>query len=264
MKCNTYIFLSVFCCTFFSAQKDGVALPPKTAVLDTVLITQKGFVESDSVLKNPYVTDNQIAERNFPAGFQRKYRGDEFSYETVKPRESFWSRVRRQLKKHWESIFGKPDPKASLKAMEIILWLLAILSVAVVLYYGLNYLVNRQGNILFGRKNRKIDIQSSDITENIHEINFPENILKYEKEGNYRSAVRYQFLFVLKKISDSRIISWNPEKTNKDYLAEIKNSDLKAQFAELVRIFDYVWYGEFEISEENYGKFREKFTGFKW
>ena len=99
--------------------------------------------------------------------------------------------------------------------------------------------------------------------ENIHEINFPESILGFERSGDYRSAIRYHFLFVLKKLSDKKRINWNPEKTNKDYVRELKADHLQEEFSKLSYIFDYVWYGEFSIDEESYEKFKEQYQSFK-
>ena len=64
---------------------------------------------------------------------------------------------------------------------------------------------------------------------------------------------------VLKKLSDKKQIDWNTEKTNHDYLKELKSESSKTNFAELLYIFEYVWYGEFEINEEAYLQFKKKF-----
>jgi hypothetical protein len=80
------------------------------------------------------------------------------------------------------------------------------------------------------KKNRKINIKNQDLEENIHEINFPEAILKLEKQHDYRSAIRYHFLQALKKLSDKNLITWNPEKTNRDYLREIEKQSIEGRF----------------------------------
>ncbi|MEI7487385.1 MAG: hypothetical protein WCJ72_08235 [Chryseobacterium sp.] len=54
---------------------------------------------------------------------------------------------------------------------------------------------------------------------------------------------------MLKKLSDKKSINWNPEKTNKDYVTELKVPNLKNEFSNLSYIFEYVWYGEFSIDE---------------
>lgn len=238
-------------------------LQSPATVADSMMNYSKESIDGDSVLRNSYSTDNVIQKRTFPKNFKRKYRGEDFSYETIKPKESFWSRIERKLKKFLQSVFGEANPKTSARLINAFLWLLAIAALAVALYYTLNYLASRQGNFMFGRKNRKISIEDKDVVENIHEINFAESIIKFEREKNYRYAVRYQFLQVLKKLTDKNIIDWNPEKTNRDYLSELQNDNLKKHFRELVHIFDYVWYGEFEIDEASYANFREKFTAVK-
>ena len=123
--------------------------------------------------------------------------------------------------------------------------------------------MNKNGNLFFSKKNKKLNIPNQNLQENIHEINFPESIVNFERQQDYRSAVRYQFLLVLKKLADQKIIIWNPEKTNKDYLLELKKPQLKNNFKGLIHIFDYVWYGEFEINEEKYQQLKKKFADFK-
>ena len=165
-----------------------------------------------------------------------------------------------------ETIFGEMDPVKSIQITELVLRILAIIIAGFVLYFLLRFLMGENGNLFFGKKNKKIGIKTSDLHENIHEINFPETIAKFEREKDYRSAIRYQFLFVLKKLTDKKIISWNPEKTNKDYVVELKieNETLNRQFSELVYIFDNVWYGEFEINQDSYQNFKQKFTEIKF
>lgn len=122
--------------------------------------------------------------------------------------------------------------------------------------------MSKDGNFLFGKKNRKIKIATHDLEENIHEINFPASILKFEKEQNYRSAIRYHFLYTLKKLTDKNLISWNPEKTNRDYLRELKNKNSQEDFRRIIYIYDYIWYGEFETEEKDYQHYKTYFNKF--
>ena len=145
------------------------------------------------------------------------------------------------------------------KWTEIILRIFLILIAGVVLYFLIKLLFDKEGNFIFSKKNKKVDISATELHENIHEINFPESILGFEKAKDFRSAIRYQFLFVLKKMTDKNIIHWNPEKTNKDYLKELENTSHKKPYRDLALIFDYVWYGEFEINEQEYQKFKNQF-----
>ena len=85
-------------------------------------------------------------------------------------------------------------------------------------------------------------------------------ISKAENQQDYRLAIRYHFLRMLKTLTDKNLIDWNPEKTNRDYISEISASELKEQFKDASRIFDYVWYGEFSINETEYKTYKDKFN----
>ena len=53
-------------------------------------------------------------------------------------------------------------------------------------------------------------------------------------------------------MSDKDIIEWSSHKTNYSYQYEIQNPLLRSKFLETTLIFDYVWYGEFELDESKF------------
>ena len=230
---------------------------------DSVSIGYQGQYYTDSLLLEKPTTDNIIFPKSFEDKFQSKYKGGEYDYTTVKPRESLWQKIQKRIKKILESIFGKVDPNKTASYAENIMRIFAVIIIGFVLYFLIKFLLGKDGNFFFSKKNKKLNIANQDLQENIHEINFSDSIEKFERQEDYRSAVRYQFLLVLKKLADKKLISWNPEKTNKDYLSELKNKELKSNFKDLAYIFDYVWYGEFEVNQENYIQFKQKFLNFK-
>lgn len=223
----------------------------------------KNMYRADSVLiKNP-VSENTVYPKSFKENIKSRYKGNEFDYSTSKPRESFWDKLRKKVLKIIQSIFGETSLESSAKITTVIIRLFAIILVGFLLYFIVKFLIGKNGNLFFGKRNKKVVITDEELHENIHEINFPESITAFERSKDYRSAVRYQFLFVLKKLNDKKLILWNPEKTNKDYVAELKVPHLKNEFSNLSYIFDYVWYGEFSIDEQGYVKFRDQYQSFK-
>lgn len=79
--------------------------------------------------------------------------------------------------------------------------------------------------------------------------------LKLEKAimgSNYRECVRIHFMFILKELINKQHINWRPEKTNYDYLLETRKSKGYDNFGECVRIYDLVWYGDYEITRRDY------------
>lgn len=236
--------------------------PPPYAEVDS-LILNSNYSSADSILDTNPTSENTVYPKNFDEKFQSKYQGEEYNYTTVQPRESLWQKFKKRIIRFLESILGKIDPNKSANYADNILRFFAIVLGGFILYFLIKVLINKNGNFFFSKKNRKLNIPDQNLQENIHEINFPESIAKFELQNDYRSAIRYHFLLVLKKLSDQKVINWNPEKTNRDYFLEIKRPNLQENFKELIYIFDNVWYGEFVINEEKYQQFKQKFVNFK-
>ena len=247
MKFRIFIF---FLLHFVGGNSQELPPPPISGITD-VHVSGSGQYNTDSLLLQKPTTNNIVFPKSFDPKFRSKYKGADYDYTTVKPRESLWQKIKKRIMKILESIFGKVDPTKSGKYAENIMRIFAVIIIGFVIYFLIKFLLGKDGNFLFSKKNKKINITNQDLQENIHEINFSQSIEKFEKRKDYRSAVRYQFLLVLKKLAD------------KDYLFELKTDDLKTDFKELTYIFDYVWYGEFDVTEENYSNFKQKFLNFK-
>ncbi|AZB08918.1 DUF4129 domain-containing protein [Chryseobacterium sp. G0162] len=221
------------------------------------------MLRADSVLaKNP-ISENTVYPKEFKKNIPSRYKGNEFDYSVSKPRESFWQKLLKKIDRIFRSIFGETVFEKSSQMTVALVRLFAIILVGFLLYFIIKYILGKDGSFIFGKKNKKLNLNVEELHENIHEINFPESIAKFEHAGDYRSAVRYQFLFILKKLSDKKLIAWNPEKTNKDYVSELKATQLKNEFFDLSYIFDYVWYGEFNIDEQSYQRFKNQYQAFK-
>jgi Domain of unknown function (DUF4129) len=100
---------------------------------------------------------------------------------------------------------------------------------------------------LFAKSPTKKIISYDDIEHNLKNVDFEKLIKDTLLSGDYRLAIRYYYLCILKKMSEKSIIDWNPEKTNSDYLYEIKSDSLKSDFAYVSYLYNYIWYGEFEV-----------------
>src|SRR5690625_1231863 len=234
MRNKLFIFFLIYLLFGFPT----VEAADNSSVKDTTSVTEKRLYPSDSLLKKNKTTDNLVYPKHFEKDFKAKYNSEEFDYSLTKPRESLWQKIERQLKKLVEAIFGDIDPTKTERYTRIIIWGISILIVGFALYLLVRFLLNKRGNLFFSKKNEELSIPTHDLEENIHEINFEESIATCELNKAYRSAVRYQFLSVLKHLTETKQIHWNPEKTNQDYSRELKNQQLKSAFEELVYIFD--------------------------
>ena len=80
------------------------------------------------------------------------------------------------------------------------------------------------------------------------------------KEGNLRMGIRYHYLYILKELDEKNFIQFHKNKTNRDYLQEIQSANIRSQFQIQTMVFDYVWYGNFHLSND---QFQRVLAGFQ-
>jgi hypothetical protein len=83
-----------------------------------------------------------------------------------------------------------------------------------------------------------------------------------ERDGNYRLAIRYYYLWLLKSLTNAEIIAYDVEKTNSDYFNEIASKPLKDEFSYTSYLYNYIWYGEFDVNEQQFTKAKTAFVKF--
>lgn len=99
--------------------------------------------------------------------------------------------------------------------------------------------------------------------QNIFETDFENEISKAVSSNNYPLAIRLHYLHVLKELSLKNIIQYSPDYTNQQFVQQLKNSNYYNDFFSLTRSFEYIWYGQFPLSEPAFKKFQNNFILFK-
>lgn len=115
---------------------------------------------------------------------------------------------------------------------------------------------------IFRKKSKATILPYDVITENIHEIDYEQELQRLVAERKFRLAVRLLYLRALKKLSDAEIIHWQPDKTNYNYLMEIDKPELRNDFGKLTLQFDYIWYGDFPVDEVKFEPINQSFNQF--
>ncbi|MFN8348046.1 MAG: DUF4129 domain-containing protein [Spirosomataceae bacterium] len=115
---------------------------------------------------------------------------------------------------------------------------------------------------LFGRKAKEDPLAYHRLTENIHELDFNRLIDEATEQHHYRLAIRLYYLKILKQLTDKQLIHWQPTKTNRMYVNELENVALKKDFEQLTSQFEYVWYGEFQVTTVEFNVLKEQFQFF--
>ncbi len=101
------------------------------------------------------------------------------------------------------------------------------------------------------------DVRITD--ENLDEIDFERAIAAAVAQQDYRLAVRYSYLKLLKLLADKGLIVYQADKTNRQYVRELKEP-LRSGFRDLTRRFDYAWYGNRPVSEAEFNDGQKTFA----
>ncbi len=111
------------------------------------------------------------------------------------------------------------------------------------------------------RKIGKIDttITIDNVEEHIYESDLDRFIREAVDKKNYSLAIRLYYLAIIKELSLNKTIQWKKDKTNKDYLREMRKTSMFQSFREATRIFERAWYGEGEVDESDYQSVKPKF-----
>jgi hypothetical protein len=163
------------------------------------------------------------------------------------------------LARLFQRIFSFDSTSSALTYVGYFFKFLYYLAIVLVIYLIAKTLLKREGRWIFGRKSDKLDISTETLEVDLLDTNFDALIKNAVRDNAYRLATRYSYLKTLKLLTKNAIIDWDPEKTNYDYLLEIESSELQKQFQYISYIYNYSWYGEFELDTNSYTEVERSF-----
>lgn len=79
---------------------------------------------------------------------------------------------------------------------------------------------------------------------------------------DYPSAVRLYFLYTLQQLQGRNLIRWKKDKTNYDYLLDMRGTAFVSDFQVLVQWYDRVHYGAFRPEEQEFTQMKQRFDAF--
>ncbi len=185
-----------------------------------------------------------------------KYSGKEFYYEqNIVEGANFIERFFTWLFRKLNDIFGI---NISPGLQEILKYLVYLILTVFAIWLLVKLLTNQSPKQLFQTKKQNLgEVYLED--ENIEDVDFKKYIKQALKDKNYRLAVRYVYLDALKSLSQKGWIKWHNDKTNIEYLMEIKNPTVKKDFEQISYVYDNVWYGEYSIDKEDFNIINNKY-----
>ncbi|HMK20401.1 MAG TPA: DUF4129 domain-containing protein [Chitinophagaceae bacterium] len=201
----------------------------------------------------------------YPDTLKREFRS--VGYDSVKAVNSdkgfYYKRYMDSLLRATQFKVQKPRRRVDLNGSDffssifgIIFWILAI-GLFVYLVYRL--FLSNSSFLSRSRKNIASDIAVIE-EENASD---PDSLLRNAiRNGNYRLAVRYLYLQSLQRLSEKKFIEINTNKTNYEYVMEVRRHKFANEFASLTLQYEYVWYGEYPVDERLFEQIQGSFTQF--
>ncbi len=168
---------------------------------------------------------------------------------------TLWERLMEWLKRQFEKL---TQYDSYYTAWDIFIYLLIALAV-VAIVFGI-YKSEIKGLFLSNKNKNKLNV--SEYLEDIHTIDYEKMIEEAIANKNFRYAIRLNYLRSLKILSDKEIIYWKIDKTNREFLREIKLNNLKSKFEKITTDFESIWYGGFEIDQTAYLQLQNYYSDF--
>lgn len=184
-----------------------------------------------------------------------------FDYSEKPVQENWWSQFKTWLwnlwLKFWHWLVGDFEAGGFISFLVHMLpyvILIAILAFVAWLFYRLN-----PGASFFKSKEKPV-VFFSEEEEIIKSKNIKKLIEKALANNDYRLAVRYYYLSILKKLTDAELIHYEFDKTNSEYFSEITSEKINSGFRKVTTLYDYIWYGNFTVTETDFTKAQHAFN----
>jgi len=240
---------------FFSVQ---LIAQEKSALEEVQTVLTDSFDFDKDKLVKKMLTDlpSDTAKRQV-TGFQQNFKSeylsdDEFNYSQGKDSYSYWQLLKKRIGNFLKKLFGYAPDAPTPAFIEILIGVLSGIVVLIVLFIAVRILIRHKGRWFFDKKNEELTLDIYDTENLIEKADFRQLIAEHEQKGDTRSCIRLYFLWTLKVLKNNNLINWLPDKTNSEYLNEITDQAMKNQFSYLSYLYEYVWYGEFPLENNDY------------
>lgn len=224
-------------------------------LLGNVLFAQQNNLR-ENAFKQPFYKKQSITKE----AIEKYVNDDAFNYNIKVNKNSYYTKLKRWflnlVNKISVWLFGTG---VAVGFLATVLSTLPYILLAVLLFLLIRFFLKvNSRNLIYGEQNKPV-IAFTDEEQIIKNEDINALIAEALKQNNYRLAIRYYYLLSLKKLTEANIIDWQPQKTNEDYKKEITQNKTQTQFNKITTIYDYVWYGEFDVDALKFEKLKGDF-----
>lgn len=212
------------------------------------------------------IDSSQVIQKKFDQKVLESFKTqDDFNYSIATNEanvfERIWAWLGRVVKRMLSFIFDDIGPAVGVLAaiVKAIPWIVLGLLLFFILKFFLKVNTRNATDVL----ETIPSIQLTNDEELINNMQLNELIAQAIQVKDYRLAVRFYYLLILQKLTDKELIVWQQEKTNEDFIREVAKLKIASDFIEITQLYDFVWYGNFEINEPEFLKATTLFNTLK-
>ncbi|MBS1597954.1 MAG: DUF4129 domain-containing protein [Bacteroidetes bacterium] len=237
------------------AAQDNQRLPDSVKVDDTVSFEKKTDDETittynDTTAHESASEDDSVRFRGVPDSVIAAYQKDkDFEYandsrywvkQKAKHQKGLWDYILDWFNARWVRIF----------------FLIVLIGL---ILYALFRIIADNKLYMFYSAPKKISQERIEDTD-ISYDDIEEKIRQAISTGDNKSTLRYMYLKALKKAGDKQLIHFHANGTNQDYINQMGNHPAAKDFRFLTNVYEYVWYGGFEPTQQQFLSLQTEFA----
>jgi spore coat protein CotF len=218
-----------------------------------------GFLNAQALLHDSL----ELADvRSLEEDFKQDYQDEDFVYEEDSElyQQTVWESLKAWLKDFFYRWFNFETSDGAALFVEVLLKAIYIIIIIVVIYFVVKAFLKKEGHLFIDKSNKKLNISADVSDESLLKSNLDELIKEAIKKKEYRLATRFYYIKTLQQLDLNQLIKWEQEQTNIDILRQIKQEEIKRQFSYISYLYNYSWYGKFELSEQDFKSVQQSFA----
>lgn len=172
----------------------------------------------------------------------------DFQYQRRAPSTSLIQRLWNDFLHYLESLFSEGSG-----ITKRFLVILLIAGAIVVLAY---FFMRSRFQFLFAKGDKKMRSSIRILNEDVRISSLKEHISNALHAGDYRTAYRWTYINLLRHLHQSGLLRLHGDKTNRDYIQEMKSTPVHADFLVLAEAFDFTWYGDYPIDRLTFDQYQ--------
>ena len=142
-------------------------------------------------------------------------------------------------------------------------WTILTLAILALLFLIIKLMgIPIKGLFVFSKSTKVTQLKFGQSLVDLEKEKLDEMLTLYINNQAFREATRVLFLLTLRRLNRKNLIKWNAYKTDREYYYEIKESSLKDLFLNIIRQYEFIWFGKFDITEPEFTLVKSEFDQF--